>query len=66
VVLQLKTPGFNMSGKIVPEADAAILRKSYARVANWLDFQPDIFGNSVARPKHEKHAKNTLGSLTTP
>jgi D-glycero-beta-D-manno-heptose 1-phosphate adenylyltransferase len=31
VVLQLKTPGFNMLGKIVPEADATIIRKSYAQ-----------------------------------
>jgi D-glycero-beta-D-manno-heptose 1-phosphate adenylyltransferase len=29
VVLQLKTPVFNMLGKIVPEADATVIRKSY-------------------------------------
>jgi D-glycero-beta-D-manno-heptose 1-phosphate adenylyltransferase len=31
VVLQLKTPVFNMLGKIVPEAEAATIRKSYAQ-----------------------------------
>jgi D-glycero-beta-D-manno-heptose 1-phosphate adenylyltransferase len=31
VVLQLKTPGFNMLGKIVPEADATIIRESHAQ-----------------------------------
>jgi D-glycero-beta-D-manno-heptose 1-phosphate adenylyltransferase len=31
MVLQLKTPGFNMLGKIVPEADATIIRKSYTQ-----------------------------------
>ena len=29
MVLQLKTPVFNMLGKIVPEAEAAIIRKTY-------------------------------------
>jgi rfaE bifunctional protein nucleotidyltransferase chain/domain len=30
VVLQLKTPVFNMLGKIVPEAETAIIRKTHA------------------------------------
>ncbi len=31
MVLQLENAGFNMLGKIVPEAEAAIIRKSYAQ-----------------------------------
>jgi rfaE bifunctional protein nucleotidyltransferase chain/domain len=50
VVLQLKTPVFNMLDKIVPEADAAIIRKAHAQ-------QRIVFTNGCFDLLHVGHVR---------